>query len=62
MCHLQQVVGSLLEFEDINCLWNRNCSTFNRDVRKNKDIDQVRAEAALQRAVNRLTTAGFAKK
>ena len=29
---------------------------------KNKDIDQVRAEAALQRAVNRLTTAGFAKK
>ena len=30
--------------------------------RKNAAIDQIRAEAALQRAVNRLTTAGFAKK
>ena len=29
---------------------------------KNRDIDQVRAEASLQRAVNRLSTAGFAKK
>lgn len=29
---------------------------------KNADIDQIRAEAALQRAVNRLNTAGFAKK
>ena len=29
---------------------------------KNQDIDQIRAEAALQRAVNRLNTADFAKK
>ena len=29
---------------------------------KNADIDQIRAEAVLQRAVNRLNTAGFAKK
>ena len=29
---------------------------------QNRDIDQVRAEASLQRAVNRLSTAGFAKK
>ena len=29
---------------------------------KNPDIDHIRAEAALQRAVNRLDTAGYAKR